>query len=1215
MNKKIHIPYNIFPPRGFWMMGTRNHHIPILGVTFILLTTFIPLTVSSETISSISLSGYDKGVSWKPVVPLKKVILVNFDRYNYTDDFAYLSAVPAAIFYDKTGDRLFSCPLLYYVDRLSDRVKSHQTLDARKGIDYFMEDWLSYCNGRLDQMILINVDKSKVERWPARKISEIGGSDPYTISAELALHEWSYSKEAVIAVIDDEIKNPGTSKRGVIEGTIPAGYTIDKKPIEMKEPHIGVGGNYKAFEVEEPYKYIIAHLTLKNLLKDLDLQLYDDQLGMTDASSSWNVYYGPHEIAGSYVYHYGKWEVGVTYMPTQRSEGIMESKYRNVDEDNSLLPMFGSKGNMVRVDVTLYPGIVLTLNDSIPYGCRDVEFKLRWNNPKISLGMVILDAHGAETAMSPSKDEIINGDYRGRAERTIKLKMLGETKNDSHYSICIFFLDNITQPVDFTIEYSWHQNITREDGDHLASATEGAILASILNIPLLYTSTNHLPKVVKDVLYKLGVEEIHLVDLGSHSSQGVLDELRKIGDVKIYGKYKEIYSQIRNLTERNDIVFSTIDPWTYYYAGKQKPAGEWKGALFIGPAAYIAAHHGAPVLIVDNHPELSQAVVWHQKFWADTAHLSARPRLPSVACMILTGKAVIDFLEKLGYDLPKSKDEIKTMITVADQFEMGPTWDRAFVGRVVSGRFCGSPVDTSYWISRTVFYPALVFVNPATDPEGIRLINGSRSIIKPYVGKLMKPLGTDLVIIKPSEEEIFRYPVLHTFDVYLYKFNQIAKKHWGGVYTSANGITPYETPSPHPIDVGVTDKVGAYYPDISQTEVLPIYCNRAGYSNVYSTNFSAVIENLNRGVIMWMACAHGGNNNNGTLAMWNPDSPYVKEPNPWRAYERPLLSPKNWNEFIGYLPEILKGMNIDLPGEIFKFLRILTKPIDIILDILMVDKGCTENPDVAVTNPDIGRFGRIPAMLSDSFGVDLRIKESKGLSLIPIIGRIFRSYHDGIVIDPMPGGENVMKKYNGFDFDKALKNLHSAGIHSIACLTAHTYLHLTLIRHGSVYQIMDPWTTSWYSGLWLQSIPRDIALGYRIGEAYERGMAMVGVEYLVNQWWWDLYENVVFYGDPSLRVWTPKNNYGDANHWEREDVKPLKWDGKEFLHVGGHALFGTTEHPRARTPSDWMQYGVMVLLTVFILVVLAGAWRMAKMKKTEDKKRRETHPSRRHKKQ
>ena len=1132
--------------------------------------------------------GFDKGVSWRPVLPLKKVTFVNFDKDSYLDDYAYLAAVPTAVFYDKSRDRLISHPLLFYQDPYPIKNDKERTLDARKGIDYFMEDWLSYCNGRMDQMVLINVDKEKVKQWPAKNIVEIRGNDPYEIAAKIALHDWSYSDSAVIAVIDDSIKNPGVIEKGKLHGRIPAGYSVDVKEFEMEKPHIGVGGNYKAFEIEEPYKYVVAHLFLRNVLEDLDLQLYDDKLGMADASSLWNLYYGPHEMVGSYVYNHGKWEVGITYMPTQRSVGKMEKMYRNIDEEKGFLAMFGSKKKLVKVDVTLYPGVDLALNKTIPYGCRDAEFRLKWNNPNVALGMVILDAYGAEIAISPTKEEIIEGVKRNTTERIIKLDMLGETKGERYYTICVFSMDNVTQPIDFTIEYSWHQEISRESGDALASASEGAILASILNTPLLYTSKDRLPKITKDTLYKLGVRKIYLVDLGGHSSPKVVKELENIGKVKIYRDYEKLYSMIRKLTGRNDIIFSTIDPWSYYYAGEQVPAGEWKGALFIGPASYVASHHGTPLLIVDNHPELSQAVVWHQKFWVDTAHLPSRPRLPSVACMVLTGRAVIDFLERLGYNLPKNKEDLETMITVADQFEIGPTWDRTFVGRLLPGRFCGSPVDTAYWISRSIFYPALIFANPATDPNGVKLINGSKSIIKPYIGKLMKPLGTDLVIVKPSKEERFIYPVLHTYNCHLLNFNKVARKHWGGIYTCANGIIPYETPSPFSIDVGVTDKVGAYYPDINPTVVTPIYAKKAGYSNAFSTNFSATVENLNRGVIMWIEIIHGGNTNNGSLSMWNPDSPYVHEPNPWRAYERPLLALKNIDEFVqfmsGYLEKHLEKFS--LPKVLYLLPRVLTKPIDIILDIILVDRGCTEDPDVAVTNPDIGRLGPLFAIFSDALPVDMRIKESKGLSLIPLLGRRFRSYHDGIVITPFPGGENVLVKYNGFDFDNHLKNLHSCGINSAACLISNTYLHLALIRHGSVYQIIDPWTTSWYSSLWIQSIPRDLALGYTIGQAYERGMAMVGVEYLVNQWWWDLYENVVYFGDPDLRVWTPKNKYSDANHWEREDVQPLRY--KKDLSVDGHYLFGATSYPHAikRLPISEIIVGVLVI----VLIALVAIW-------------------------
>ena len=142
----------------------------------------------------------------------------------------------------------------------------------------------------------------------------------------------------------------------------------------------------------------------------------------------------------------------------------------------------------------------------------------------------------------------------------------------------------------------------------MASATNGAVLASSLNAPLLYTSPSRLFDVTKDVLYKLGVENIHLVNLGEYLSDDVKDEIKDIGEIKSdYTKPKDVYDAIRDITDESDIIFTTIDPWDYWYINERKSAGEYPGALHIGPAAYLAAHHGSPVIVVDIHPRLSQA--------------------------------------------------------------------------------------------------------------------------------------------------------------------------------------------------------------------------------------------------------------------------------------------------------------------------------------------------------------------------------------------------------------------------------------------------------------------------------------------------------------------------------------------------------------------------------------------------------------------------------
>ena len=1170
-----------------------NSLIAIIVISMFLAGTVIPIVNAANH----ELIGFGKGVTWKPLVPTKEVTFVNFDKESYLDDYAYLAAVPTSVFNE--GNNLVSHPLLYFQEKLDYEDDKYRILDAYDGIEYFMEDWMNYSKSELDQMTLINVPKQKINsEWDARDYVNIDSGSPFDIANELALQDWSYSDKAVVAVIEEEFEKSYDKFRGSISGTLPSNYNIDKKTFEIEKPSIGVGANYEWFGVEAPYKYIVVDMYWRNVAVDLDLQLYDTQGVMADASSKWNIFYGAGEDVSSYVYDYGDWSVGVTYMPTQSLSDSLGDKIDDIlSEKESSYPTIGkmssTNSNMKtmglfgsdtqKVEVYLYPGTELEIDDSTPFGCKNAEFTLKWDNPNVVLGFIVLDSTGTETASMPSNEEIIGGIEPGETELTIKLDRLGETQDDEKYKICVFKLNDVNVPVNFDVEYSWQQNITRMEGDCLASATEGSVLGSVMNSPLLYVSTDAILKDTEDVLYKLGVEDIYLVNLGDYLSNDVKQKLNTIADVDEFVEYKEIYDKIKDITKRHDVIFSTVDPWTYYYSLNQVPEGEYSGALFIGPAAYIAAYHGAPVLLVDNHPELSQAVAWHTQFWQKTANISYRPVLPSVVSMVSTGRNVMDFLESYDYILPEKTTEnnfdLETMITVADQFDIGITWDRTFTGRLLPGRFCSSPVDIAYWMARSTFYPGLIFENPALQ-DTVTLTNGSKSKVVPYIGKLKNPIGTDLWIYRDQEKVDYTYPILHTSNIHLYNFNKEGSKHWGGMYTTANGITPYETPSDNPIDLGaVPEKNSAYYPDLHMTEVSPFYATQAGYSSCFSTNFDVTMENLNQGVIMWMEECHGGNGNYGSLGFWDPESPYIHEENPWRAYERPMISIAELKELFAYMPDFLSEWNLPEFRLLFRVGSSLMFP----LNLLTVDRGSTDDPDVTVMNPEFPIH-----ILNDAFRMDLRIKESKGLSLIPIIGRNYRSYGgDGVVIDPTLAGDIHLTSKTGMDMDEKLENLHSCGFNAVSCLIANTYLHTVMIRHGTPYQILDPWSTSWYSGLWLQDISRQLALGYTIGQTYERGMETVGVEYLTNQWWWDLNENVLFYGDPDLRVWTPKTKWDleSNNNWDCKDIQLLK--NIEDYSFEGHMPYGATEYPNAKQPISFLeQYFLVIILALIILLVI-----------------------------
>jgi len=1091
------------------------------------------------------ISGFDKGPSYTSVVPIKRATFVNFDENGYLDDYAYLAAVPTSVFNDSC--KLFSNPLLFYQDEYPVEEDKELSLNARQGIDYFMEDWMAYCNGQLDQMTLINVPKSKLDAsWKAKEYTLIQGTDPYTIASDLALNDWSYSDNAVIAVIDN-FENYNEKTEGKIKGSFSINKEIRK--LQFKVPQTNkLNPQFNEFTVPEGYVYLIGrawyscvYLGFPGITNisipsgDKDLQLYckyDGDWMQVVAASEWNANAGmDKEYARCYVYKPGQWLAGITDVPTKKI-----GHYGSFREIISNI----IKGVTYKVDIEMYPGAVIPFDVSPPYYCRDIEFKFECKNSNVKFGFFLI---------GPSGEKILN-DENG----VIKLDKIGECSPGEHYQFAVYTEDDVSGSYDYEIKYSWAQNKTKAEGNSLTSATEGAVLASMINAPLLYTSSTRLSDETKNVLYKLGVEKIYLVNLGDRLSQKVVSEIEDIADVKEnYIEYKDVYDSIKELSDSVDIVFSTIDSWSYWYASDLKPAGEKEGALFIGPAAFIAAHHGSPVLIVDNHPELSSAIVWHNEFWR--GH-SLGYVTPTVSEMYLTGKRVCRFFEKYGF---KDTDK-RAIITVADQYDIGASWDRMFVGRGSPGRFTFSPVDIPYWVSRSVFYPALIFVNPAMDPNGIELINGSKSIRGPF-GRLK--------IIKPSGPENFKYPILQSYmPVYLHRFNERASKYWGFTYQCANGIIPGVTNTLEAIDDGVNrNEAGSFWPDVSESEDVPFYLDKGGYGNVFSTSFSPVMDNLNEGCIMWIVGSHGNSPNGGEINFHDPDSPLRsdKEPNPWRGYEWYLGSTEEPDtmtlEIHGIIPALLGNPNPKLP-YVFRTA----------LDWAPAKKPFLDKISIIANLPIIRYLA--PSWLKDT-----------------------QDYYDGIVGSSLIslGGTKI---YNGYEIDAALKNIHSCGFITAACLPAYKYLHLAMIRHGSSFQIIDPWATSWYSSFWEATIPRDIVLGNTVGEAYVKGMSHVGILYISDppQWWWDIGENVCYFGDPDLRVYVPGTDYSNANYWEQKDTMPLRYDAE--VSVDGHMPFGATSYPNEREPMTfWQQYIWIIIALIVIVILVIVAFSLKKKKK------------------
>jgi len=1164
-------------------------------------------------------SGFSKGIGYTSFIPTLQTTFVKHDSNSLLDDYAYLSSVPTSVFLDKQTDTMYAHPLLFYEDEYIPDNDKERSLNAYQGIEYFMEDWMGYAHGQLDEMTLINMDSSQVpSSWNAKKETHISSNNPYSLAKDIALTEWEYTDEAVVAVIDESFDTPNNETHGFLNGTV--------NPKEIKTEHFEVPQTnevyptYNEFYVPEGYKFMKVRswypsfyleaglggfegiINMSIPAGDRDLQVYcekEDDWMMAAITSEWNTQSGMDvDKTSVYVYKSGRWSVALTDVPTKasdyydpREELTSDMTKTNIDLEpqkhrSFLMFNFGRYGSFMnilrnfrqviyQVDVEMYPGVEIPIPENPPFGARDMHVELTWDNPSIDLGMSLIGPSGEEvlSTREPGVSSKCHASIFDEniplppgTETDLKVHRLGQCLPNEEYKICVFSMSELDVPTDFTVEYSWKQNFSEEEGDMLSSATQGAILASEVNAPLLYVSKDNIHEDTTDTLYKLGVKSIHLIDFGGRLRSSEKQELTNGFSVNHITNPFTMYDEIRSRSQSNDVIFSSIDPWTSWFVGELQPEEELDGARFIGPSAYIGAIHGSPVLFVDNHPELSSAVSWHTELWR--RHPNGYSRLPTVSEMYLTGSRVYAFLQELGYD-EEGKENI---ITLAGQFDIGLPWDRVFVGKAKPGRFFGSPTDIGVWVSKNMFYPMIVFENPAIkESGGVSVINGSRSVRRfPWRGKL------GLRITDPSGEETLKYPVLNTLVCYLVKFNSRASKYWGFEYKCADGTIPGRSQSLNPIDEGVMLDVngqkGAFFPDLSGSEVQPFYLKQGGYSPVFSTNFDANMHNLNQGVLFWLVNTHGGPDNGGMLMFWDveaenpngyptiPFAGYNKETNPWRGYEWRLGSTEEPDTLTmdvhGVLPSLLG--NPDPIGP--RFLKTG-------LDYAVARRPIRDIIGKIASLPVISYF--TPDWLQDT-----------------------QDYYDGVIITVLLGRFGT-SWYNGTQVDDAIDNIHSAGVSSVACLPAGKYLHLTLMRHGSVFQIMDPWATSWYSDVWQNNVPRGIALGQTIGEIYAEGISKVGIQYVPEenpQWWWDLAENVCLYGDPNLRMWVPSTEFSSNNHWSAADVASYQYDESKPLSIQGHTPFGAQEHTRSREPPSFlMEYGIVIIASIGIVVLVIVA--------------------------
>ena len=340
----------------------------------------------------------------------------------------------------------------------------------------------------------------------------------------------------------------------------------------------------------------------------------------------------------------------------------------------------------VDCSVRYHPGFDHTI--SVPADAKWLNISVTWENAGTDINLALIDPDGRLVQWAPAGSlyaalgrESLNMPYPSSGDWTILAAWMNATAEQNAITVT---WDISTMPDDLQA--------------HLESAANGAVIASLMNAPLLYVSRNDVPEITQAVAERLGVSIAILVDPNNiHSSS--LETQLDFGLLTNVNTHAMLSNMIRTISHQNDVVIST-------------PIGT--GDELLTPSAYSAAVHGAPVfsLCGDNNqmttraeetwapyligPELNVYVT--TRFTTRTENGWYDERIPNTFSMQHTVNSFESFLDSRGA-FNATSDQDVVIVSPVDLLKI--SFDRSIQGHFYSGRIpAKNSALTSVMISR-----------------------------------------------------------------------------------------------------------------------------------------------------------------------------------------------------------------------------------------------------------------------------------------------------------------------------------------------------------------------------------------------------------------------------------------------------------------------------------------------------------------------------------
>ena len=400
-------------------------------------------------------------------VPLRRIGFVANDPYSYLDEFSYIAAVPSSVFTDvDTGTRYIS-PLILR--------------DGSDAETWLIQDWVEYLSGDggMTQAISIgdftDSDILEIQSLIGTKVfPRLSGATSADVAAQLAVAEWASSEIAVFALADENFGAPvltsGESSYA-FQNLKTESETIDSQ-VTSSSP------------VSIPFSPPSSTGWLEGSCNWTGAEIFTHSIRNPDGNT---VDYS----VGSRVYWERQDGMPLNFWVPKTSDGEWEMVIH---------PPFGvSRTIPLEFEVSYHPGF--TQSVTVPSSARWLNVSITWDNAGTNLNLVLINPEGRLSQWSPTESVLA-----GLGESVdLPYPMAGD------WTVLVSWIDAVEEQNN--VDINWDLSVMPSElQDYLESAANGAVIASLLNAPLLYVAADSVPEVTTWAAERLGVDTSILVD-------------------------------------------------------------------------------------------------------------------------------------------------------------------------------------------------------------------------------------------------------------------------------------------------------------------------------------------------------------------------------------------------------------------------------------------------------------------------------------------------------------------------------------------------------------------------------------------------------------------------------------------------------------------------------------------------------------------------------